>query len=454
MTTVMKNSLFALLLLLAIVPLSAQKTLPNSVKTHAGTLDQKVTKAIELAGFDLHSSVTVKPASGVQQRSGELQLDSTKSFIGYDFVGTDDTLPFQRTIHQYPQSNFEIQTEAQFENGEWLTLSRSNISKDNQGRIAEIYSEAYDLEKGDFVPDSRALFYPHENDAALMDSFYVFGWDTLATDWALLFFTTNQYDGQDRLIESVSSFDYFGQQVLFKDVHTYDGNGDNILIESFALFGGTEIPSGKQELSYDDHQLVESIVYTEDALGTLTAQSRTTYTYTSFDNVEQVNIYQWSLAENDWVQTNGETYTYDNAQRLQATISVIYNQDGTEERDMTRYDYVADEKIASEAYYYWSVNQYVLGSRLFYYYSEGTLAGHEPNAAMLMLLSPNPTTGLARLNIESASMIQVFNTQGELVKSIANQSGNSVDISALPGGLYFVTAVSADGQYTGRLVKE
>lgn len=454
MSKVMKNSLLVLLWAIAVLPVSAQKSLPQSLQSHVTGLNPKVSAALQQAGFDLSPKTFMAHAPGAQNRSGELRLDSTKTFFGYDFIGPIDTIPFLRTIHEYPQASVETQTEAQFEIDTWLTIHRSTIFKDDQNRIVEILSEAFDPVKGDFVPDSRAVAFPHENSPVLIDSFYVYGWDTLAMDWVLVFYTTNKFDGQDRLIESISSFDYFGQPLLFKDVHTYDANGDNTLVETFAIFDGIELPSGKRELEYANHLLIEEIAFVSDGLGTEMAQSRITYTYTNFGREEQVNSYEWSFDANGWLQTQGDTYGYDNAQRVNSKESILYNQDGSEERNLSRFSYVEDEKLALESNFVWD-GIYFLSDRKFYYYSDATLSEQEPvHAALPLAASPNPTADLARLNLEEPAVVRVFNTRGEMLSSEECQANPVLNLQALPSGIYFVTARTASEQYVGRLVKE
>lgn len=448
----MKNSLIALIWAITLLQVSAQKSLPKSVKPYLPGLDQKVLKALDQVGFECSSNYSKVTESLVQQRSGALQLDSTISFYGYDFVGTDDSIAFQRTIFEYPSSSLEIQTDAQFDNDNWLTLSRSNITRDNQKRITEVLSEAFDEEKGGFVPDSKAIAYPHEDDQTLVDSFYVYGWDTLAMDWLLLFYNLNKYDAQDRLVETIASFDYLGQPLLIKDVHTYDVNGDNTLIETFALFGGAEIPTEKQELSYQNHQLEQVVTFAQDGAGGFFPELKITYAYTSFGQQAQVNSYAWSLDANDWVQTEGDTYEYDNAERLKSRENVIYNPDGAEEHTLAKYDYVEDNKLHSEAYYYLSGTTYFLDNRKFYYYSDGTLANDAPNALPLVI-TPNPTTGIARLNLESPALIRIYNAQGDLLSSGTYQPNYSLNISDLPPGLYVITAQAENEQFVGRLIK-
>jgi len=451
----MKNSLFALLWAIVLVPASAQKTLPQSMQPYFENLNPKAVSALTKAGFDLAANPSAVDKPGAPMRSNALQLDSTKTYFGYDFVGTDDTLPLYRTIYQYPQPDIEFEYEYQYDMDAWQTVSRSKTSKDNLGREVEVFSEEFDAAINDFKPNSKLVVFPHSNSLVLIDSFQVYGWDTVAVDWLLLFYSKNLYDAQDRLVESINSFDYFGQALLLKDVYTYDANGDNTLVESFALFGGLEIPSGKREMEYQNHLLTEAIAFSDDGMGGLIAQNKTTYTYTSFDKQEQVNTYSWSLAANDWKQTQGNLYGYDSAQRVNAQENVIYAEDGSEERNLSKYDYVEDDQLNSEANYYWSVSNYYLSDRIFYYYSDGTLSDKEPIHPGLKLdISPNPTSGVVRLNLEAPAMIRIYNTQGEMVSSGEYQPNYTLHVSDLPSGLYFISARTENEQYVGRLIKE
>jgi hypothetical protein len=122
---------------------------------------------------------------------------------------------------------------------------------------------------------------------------------------------------------------------------------------------------------------------------------------------------------------------------------------------LSTYDYVEDDNLKSEANYYWNVSDFFLIDRKFYYYVDGTLSDKSPIlTASPLEVSPNPSTGLARLNLEVPAMIRIYNTQGELVSNRVYQPNQTLNISDLPTGLYFVTARSTDQAFVGRIVKE
>jgi hypothetical protein len=455
MTKVMKNSLLALLWAIVILPASAQKTLPVSLQNNKSVIPAKVLQSLKQLGFELEKQTTSAEAAIVQSRSNSLRLDSIKLFNGYDFHPAGDSAATNLTTYEYPQAWEKIETNYYYENDEQLPLNRSIISSDILDRVVEVYSEVWNPEKGDFFPDSRAVSYPHGTDLNLIDSIYVYGFDSLNNTWVTIFFTTNLYDDQDRLLESISSFDYFGQPLLFKDVFSYDGNGDNHLVETYANFDGAELLTSKRELTYQNHLPIEVIAFATDGSGGFFAQSRITYAYNSQQLEQQVNGYEWNFESNDWFQTTGTTYGYDNAQRLTSKLEVLYNQQGGEEQDLFTYDYEEDNQLHSEAHAYGDgAGGFMLFDRTFYYYSDETLSDKEPLASKQLTVSPNPTAGMIRLDLEEEAIVRIYTVDGSLISSGVCQPNATMQLDHLPTGLYVISAQGAHGLYTGRIVKE
>lgn len=456
MTKVMKNSLVALVWALIALPAFAQKTLPVSMQNHKSLLNPTQMAAVKHLGFDVDITLAQAHQPVAGSRSNPLRLDSIKAFNGYDFHPAGDSVETGFTTYAYPQSHEKIETVYSTENGERFPLSRSFVYSDDQDRIIEVLGEAWDPEKGDFVPDSRAVSYPHEDDLTLIDSIYVYALDSATQTWVTIFFTINTYDAQDRLLESVSSFDYFGQQVLFKDVHTYDTNGDNILVESFAVFEGLEFPNAKREITYQNHLPVEVISYVTDGVSGFTVDGRITYAYNNFDLIAQVNTYLWSVAINDWLQVMGTTYAYDGAKRETSRLQIVYNQNGTEEHEIFTSDYEQDDQLHSEAHGVGDASAvYLLADRTFYFYSDETLAGREPQKMTMPLqVMPNPTADVIRLGLEEQAMVQVYSLQGNLLMSGSFQPNALISLESLPSGVYVIAAQDAQNLYSCRLVKE
>ena len=59
-------------------------------------------------------------------------------------------------------------------------------------------------------------------------------------------------------------------------------------------------------------------------------------------------------------------------------------------------------------------------------------------------ISPNPTNGLVRIEGATVSEVQVYNTMGQLVKTV--ESTNEIDMGHLPEGVYFLRITAIDGR--------
>ncbi|MEZ4935745.1 MAG: T9SS type A sorting domain-containing protein [Saprospiraceae bacterium] len=68
-------------------------------------------------------------------------------------------------------------------------------------------------------------------------------------------------------------------------------------------------------------------------------------------------------------------------------------------------------------------------------------------------LFPNPTTGKIQMRNVDADQVQVFDGMGRLLFS-EKQPGNTLDLSAMPAGVYFLKITEGKEVYSARVVKE
>jgi hypothetical protein len=445
------STLFVLVLLTN--QIFAQKTLSPSIRPYAANWTYSLVKAMNRAGFDMPTKAA--PATnGVASRS-PLQLDSTKTYNAYDQPAPGDSTPLFRTTYQYASANEKTETDYQWENNAWLTLSRTTLISDGQQRILSALAEAYDPNTQDYKPDSKIESYPHGNSQDLIDSFFIYGWDTVAQDWLLLLGTHNTYDTQDRLLESVSNFDYFGTQVLFKDVYLYDANGDNHLIEQSAVFDGFETPSGRTELVYTDHRPIEETAFTSDGINFYPA-NRINYAYTLFGALRLHMSFIWDESIEDFRMTQRIEYEFDNAQRVASRKTTHISPNAWDEIDLVTYAYVEDENLALEMTFNWDDDlfDWVLDSKEYYYYNGVSSVPSGPGSARRLAAWPNPTTGFVQLSFDSEADVRVFDVAGQLLQSRRVQPGHVLDFTGLPAGIYSVTAQQGIDFYSGKIVKQ
>ena len=447
----MKNYLLpTLLLMLTVSHAFAQKTISPSLEPYSENWSYNMKRLLHHAGFDLPGAVVNK----VSSRS-PLQLDSTKTYNGYDLNAPGDSTPLFRTNYTYPSSHTKIDFDLQFENGDWQKISRTTLVSDDQQRLVEVLADAWDANTGEYKPDSRFVNYPHGNSQELIDSFLVYGWDTVAQDWLLLLATYNTFDAQDRLLESTSTFDYFGAQLLFKDVYFYDATGDNHLIEQYAVFDGFETSSGRTEIDYVDHRPIEERSYVSDGVDFFPAK-RENYAYELFGALRLHMSFIWDDSIGNYRMTQRIEYDFDGEQRVASKETTIITPGAWDERELVTYAYIADQNLAQERLYFWNDDlfDWKLDNKKLYYYNGLVSTPFVPGTALALQIVPNPTVDAVRLTLDNEAIVQVFGSSGQLLQSHLVQPGQMLNVVSLPAGVYQLTAQQGADFYSGKLVKQ
>lgn len=451
----MKNNALLIVLLLGSAVAAAQRTLPPSVRPYAENWTYTLVKSMHQAGFDM-PTWRAMPGGAAGFRSGSLQLDSTKTFFGYNLNGPGDSTPLFRTVYKYPLPFVKIEVNEQFDNGAWLKLNRGTLVSDDQQRLVEATAEAFDPETLSFKPDSRLEIFPHGASPDLIDSLVTYAWDTTALDWAPVFTIRNIFDAQDRLLESLSTVSYFGDPLVFRDVYSYDANGDNHLIESFALFGDESYPGSRTESTFVDHQPLETTVFTFDGFDFIPT-SRANFAYTLFGALRNTLSFEWEASADKWRLVQRLDYAYDNAQRLASKETTIMHANGATEREMLVLAYVEDQHLAQETFLLWNDDlfDWVLDSKKLYYYNGLVTVRPTPTPVRPLEAWPNPTTGVVQLSFPAEAELRVFNAAGQLQLTRVLQAGQTaLDLGILPPGVYTVTAVQQNNFYSGHVVKQ
>ena len=453
----MKNNalLFALVLTLTAQTAFSQRKLSPGLRPYAENWTYTLVKAMHRAGFDMPSMAAVPEATnGVNARS-VLQLDSTKTFFGFDSSATAEGTPLFRTVYQYPSANVKVETDDRFENGIWQKQSRATFVSDDQQRLVEVEAEVFNPAGQAFEPDSRLVIFPHGDSPELVDSFFTYLWDSTILDWHIILAHRNTFDAEDRLLETRSSLDYFGDPVIFEELYSYDANGDNNLIEEFAVLGDDVFPSSRTDLVYVDHRPIEVTVSVADSAG-FVPQSRDNYAYTLFGSLRKHLSFEWDAEKGTWHLFRTIEYKYDDVQRLSAKETAFLPLDAPEEHELIHYAYLEGENLKEEWLLIWDEDlfDWVLDSKKHYYYNGLVSAPTAPGSVSTLRVSPNPTTGFVQIPIEDEAAIRVFDASGQLVQSRLVQPGQPMDLTLLPAGIYTVTALLGGDFYSGKIVKQ
>ncbi|MCC6459652.1 MAG: T9SS type A sorting domain-containing protein [Saprospiraceae bacterium] len=446
-TTVLFPAFF---LALSLNSLFAQKQLPPSLRPQAANWTYTLVKSLHDAGFDMP---TLPAHEGVGSR-GVLQLDSTKLFYGYDQADVD-SLPLFRSIYQYPQPRVTVETHYQFIAGNWEGLSRFTNTNDDQDRRLESVAESFDVASETFEPSTKINLFPRGDSPEFLDSVFIYGWEPTGSDWTPLYSIYHHFDAQDRLVETIAEVVATGAPLLYIDRYAYDDQGDNKRIESFAVSDGVERLVERKDLVYVDHLPIEMTIWLSADTG-MVPSSRTNYAYTVSGLLRRQMNFEWKAENNNWRLFQTTDFFYDMAQRLSGKEKIFIPVNAWDQREYTTYAYVDGDQLRLEWVLNWDHDlfDWILTTKKLYYYNGLVSVDPEPGAVGQLLLSPNPSTGLLRIQMEEAADVQVFNSAGQLVASRQLQSGEGLDLTQLPAGLYRVAALGGGRRAVGNWVKQ
>jgi hypothetical protein len=455
MTAHTKRIVFLCLLAqLALEATHAQKALPLSLQPHATNWHHTIVEGLHRMGYAMptKSEQPADNSGGVSARSSNLRLDSTKTFYGYT---TLDSTPLFRTRFAYPSVSRKIEQNAEFDNGAWLDMNRSTIDTDPQGRIVAVLAEVFDPAEQAYRFDSQLSAYPHGDSDTEVDSLFAWQWNVENGEWQLLIAVRNVFNAQGQLVESNSFLDLFGQPATLRDKYTYDPAGNNTLIQSYLVVEALEFLTGFRELTYVNNLPTQVVAYMMDDQFQPLPQSKIEYAYTSFGKEDTVKSYEWDFAAQNWAKVQEDILRYD-AQQRNIFKERRFFQEGVEEREQLVFKYREENLLALEESYIWDGGGfYFLADRKYYYYTEGTTAiTDRPGRALALAVSPNPTTDFLRLGLQETAQLVVYDMGGAQVSSATVSPGNTLSITDLPSGVYFLAAQTASGFFTGKVVKE
>ena len=441
---------------MAISHIFAQNQLPLSIQPYAVNWSYEVKSMLNAAGFEVPGPKEdfdiIRPDNN---RSEELQLDSTITYFGYG-INPNDSIPTLRNIYRYPEPTVQVVEEYFYEPDQWIAMRRTTLKTDDLGRMEETLAENYDDEAGIYKPTSRIRFYPKENSLELVDSFFVYEWSVEDKNWSRAFAAWNQYNELNQLIETKSSYEFFEVHFELLDQYQYLPSGDLYRIVSYILDSGEEILSGMKEYQYHNHLVTNETTYVADGINGFIAQSRIVYAYTDFNKVVIVSSSNYDFEKEEWVLLQVDAYGYDEEMRVTLKEVSASVGEGIWDRRKTEYQYVTDEYLDSEAEYWYNVNtdEWMLESKKYFYYDE--LSAVEPDAPEennTVLLYPNPSSGTVQIKLAGDVTLYVYSLSGQLIQKSKMAAGERMlNLKHLPAGMYQVVTKSGDEIFYSKLI--
>jgi hypothetical protein len=278
--------------------------------------------------------------------------------------------------------------------------SRFNVSRANRTEIESmIQSKAYSgLKKklpGTYSHPKQKLL------TQLMDSVYMWRWDTNGTDWALDYkYSVEQFDANDNPLAELGQ-NWDGSAWVFSDrtFYTYDDK-NNPLNEVWHIWTGTDWENdqrGSYEYDANNNLLTELVEYgdgdnwvnsmlitnTYDANNNKTSYLhqnwngnewenywQETYTYDVKNNITSEIHQDW--IDNQWVDNGQNTYVYDVNNNLISSLTQVDNGAELVTSEVT-YFYDAGNRLVSDSAYTWGNSWDYIHLRTYTYDSFGNL---------------------------------------------------------------------------------
>lgn len=378
-----------------------------------------------------------QPAVGA--RMNPLRLDSTKVFI---FSGPD-SIPETRVVYAYPHPDTVVLLSDTYVNAVWERATRTYrvTSGDNYGELTEDWDE----NTGEYVPADLLQVWG-ATPSSRLDSLKTFTWDGSA--WQVSVALLNTHNSAGELIRSRLFFSGFA----FVTNYSYNASGElSESTQGLELAPGVVVPVGRTVYTYKNGELVESVSYAKDDVTSPEVPSeKIVYQYDNARNQTLVAEYQWNVKDSLWspIRITESTYT---AQNLLQQETITQYPDTSLTR--TVYAYLPTEETRRMDQLTWDKvdKKWYLDSREYYYYS-ASVRTLEP-AALRMEVSPNPVTGMLRLEVPLNSLVTVRDMTGRTVQSQRLTQGNMLDFSHFASGTYILSAWYEGRWHVAKIVK-
>ena len=256
----------------------------------------------------------------------------------------------------------------------------------------------------------------------------------MGAGWADFTMTTNTYNANGQLIKSLGqAMDLLTMQMKDANQTTYSYNADGTENQSVSQEWNSTSAAWKNSMrstnTYNASKKL-TLVLTEDFTADVWVNdTKSILSYNTNGLVSEALYQDWDATAAAWVDTDKDIFTYN------ANGSV---------NQMTVMEWKKDQSK-------WE-NQ----SRLTYTYPIATFV--DPAIADLdqLLVFPNPFNNV--ITIENTTLkefnLQIYNANGQLVKSIENEHPfSTINLASLNKGVYFLKVVSPESQKVLKILK-
>lgn len=252
-------------------------------------------------------------------------------------------------------------------------------------------------------------------------------------------------------------------EIYKKMIYGYDNNGERNLSEEFSWSENKWIFSyGRKKTeeittdSYFDISIVESNKYGNQKY---TPNSKNLIKYNENKQVTDFESYYWNENTNIWEYSKKTILMYDdNNNRIKKETFQDLNKKEWVFDAVSEYKYDENNNLVAEKFY-GTLESVVPEARwgYFHYYQDEKFTVSQNNANNIndnIKIYPNPTSQYISIDgiIDENVKISIVNIEGITVLSIENKYYQSIDLSALEKGIYFVKIAMISGNYTKKVL--
>lgn len=329
-----------------------------------------------------------------------------------------------------------------------------------------------------------------DNDTVIVKTETTYNWSSDLQNWFPLERFEERLNTAGKLIERTYASGKNSQQQwnwFYKEQYERDESGNTILMMTLRKYGNQDswTPEFKAESTYSHSGLRLTLVSSawDDPNQAWKPLSKMANIYNTHRDIINTYDYDWNELQNKWVLSQGDKYQlfYDSNDSLYLSRHSYLNpfQEWSEDRQ-SEYKYITSIK----GYLYLDIN-YVWDSHINHYgwqpvtrhekfiYADGTVTyegwytpgdgdgewdcsgkefnyysflstGIDEKLVEKILIYPNPTDGILTITGYLKPVdIQIYSTLGQMIRS-ENRVENSLDISGLPAGIYFMVVIDGN----------
>lgn len=358
----------------------------------------------------------------------------------------------------------------------WETTIYDFLKYDENGNVLDDYTKKWDSDTNEIVDGGTRWTYTYDGDGKKTYQ-HREEWDVAADDWIDVnqsFFT---YDTNGNVLEEVKQKDYYDAAIpdsiwkydlqytytydtngfltemvkkankkdpdqepypswveSYQELHTNDDNGNPTVIITANWKNSAWLNVNNYDYTYDANEKVltawqqkwSGSIWTFELKGS----EKKTYTYNTNGDVLTYLKEQW---DKDYVKmrtVTDETNIYDENGNLTESVTIAHNDDATVIINKSKYER------------FWSVFTPTGISRI--------------SADNVINIYPNPAkeaiTLSADFSLENSEVV-IYSITGSVMKTKKSVTGNQVNISDLPSGVYFINIKTDKSEVVSRFIK-